>query len=190
MGSIFADFNEGQSVGSGPLLAASLTPVAPPEYPDRLRSFYYSSNAASLPSDLRYSLFQAHHLRLPKQEQNGWIDIFTAYWKAVGETIKFEDSPRHASWEKAFEAWKGVANALIKGYTNAGFQAWTLPCLYTVGKYLRMYAIRADAELSSKGPVAFGDRFQDDLIADSDNAKLEDAARTINRMFILCLNDR
>ncbi|KAB8261997.1 hypothetical protein BDV32DRAFT_120898 [Aspergillus pseudonomiae] len=191
MATIFEDFVQGQRIGSGPRLAAALTPVAPAEYPQRLQSFYRFSNAARVSSDLRYSLFQANGLKLPKQEQNAWIDIFSTYWTAVGEVTKFTDSPSSASWVKVFNSWKDLANILIRGYTNFGLQAWTVPCLYVVGKYLRIFAMKADAELSSQDSVAFGDNFQDDIAADFEkSAKLEESARIINRMFTLCLSDR
>ncbi|KAE8345364.1 hypothetical protein BDV24DRAFT_116524 [Aspergillus arachidicola] len=191
MTTIFEDFVQGQRIGSGPRLAAALTPVAPAEYPQRLQSFYRFSNAARVSSDLRYSLFQANGLKLPKQEQNAWIDIFSTYWTAVGEIIKFTDSPSSASWVKVFNSWKDLANILIRGYTNFGLQAWTVPCLYVAGKYLRIFAMKADAELSSQDSVAFGDNFQDDIAADFEkSAKLEESARIINRMFTLCLSDR
>ncbi|KAE8323030.1 hypothetical protein BDV39DRAFT_144460 [Aspergillus sergii] len=191
MATIFEDFVQGQRIGSGPRLAAALTPVAPAEYPQRLQSFYRFSNAARVSSDLRYSLFQANGLKLPKQEQNAWIDIFSTYWTAVGEITKFTDAPSSASWVKVFNSWKDLANILIRGYTNFGLQAWTVPCLYVVGKYLRIFAMKADAELSSQDSVAFGDNFQDDIAADFEkSAKLEESARIINRMFTLCLSDR
>ncbi|GAT27412.1 COP9 signalosome complex subunit [Aspergillus luchuensis] len=189
MSNIFDDFKEGQKIGSGARLAASLSPVATAEYPDRLKSFYYFSNAVHVSADLRYSLFQANGLRLPKQEQNSWVDIFTAYWKAVGEIVRFDDSPRHASWVKVFDAWKDTANQLIRGYSTGSLQAWTVPCLYSVGRYLRAFAMKADAELSAQDSVTFDDRFQDDA-TDAKNPKLEEATRVLNRMFTLCLSDR
>ncbi|KAF9889938.1 COP9 signalosome (CSN) subunit [Aspergillus nanangensis] len=191
MTTVFEDFARGQKQGSGPTLAAALTPIASADYPSRLYTFYRFSNAARVSSDLRYSLFQANGVKLPKQEQNAWIDIFAAYWKAVSQIVLFDLSPSEASWAKVFDAWKDLTNVLIRGYSNGGLQAWTVPCLYTVGKYLRTFGIRADAELASLGPVAFGNRFQDDIAAEFEkNAKLEEAARVINRMFTLCLSDR
>lgn len=189
MASIFNDFKEGHKGLSGPRLAASLTPVAPPEYPDRLRSFYACSNGANLHSDLRYFLFQANGPKLPRQEQNAWIEIFSAYWKAAGEILKFDDGC--GSWVGVFNAWNQVSSVLGRGYTNAGIEAWTIPCLYVVGKYVRTFAIRADAELAFQDSVAFNDRFQDDISFDSEkSAKLEEAARVINKLFTICLNDR
>lgn len=189
--SVFADFKEAQSIGSGPLLAAALTPAAPAQFPDKLRSFYYSTNAVNVSSDLRYALFQDRNtgVKLPKQEQNAWLEIFTAFWKAVGEILKVEES--RSSWNKVFSAWKEVANVLIRAYSSSGLQAWTVPCLYVVGRYLRTFAMRADAETSSQDSGNFDNGFQDDFVGEfNKNVKLEDAARTINRMFTLCLSDR
>ncbi|PYH44809.1 protein csn12 [Aspergillus saccharolyticus JOP 1030-1] len=191
MASIFEDFKNGQKLGSGHQLAAALTPVSTSANPGRLQSFYYFSNAAHLSSDLRYSLFQANGIRLPKQEQNSWVDIFAAYWNAVGELVRFEEAPSRASWVKVFNAWKETANQLIRGYSTGGLQAWTVPCLYVVGRYLRHFARQADAELASQESDGFGDGFQDDVASGLEkNAKLEEATRVLNRMFTLCLTDR
>lgn len=104
--------------------------------------------------------------------------------------LKCEEGRRGASAIAVFAAWKKLANALIRGYSgSAAIPAWTLPCLYTVGKYLRTFAIKADIEAASQGSASFG--FQDDVAADIEkNANLEEAARIINRMFTLCLSDR
>ena len=82
-----------------------------------------------------------------------------------------------------------MANELLRGYNNAGFEAWTIPCLYVTGKYLRIFAIKADSELEKS--VAFGADFQDDFDPEGGkNDKLEDAARVLNRMFQSCITDR
>jgi hypothetical protein len=94
-----------------------------------------------------------------------------------------------ASWTKVYEAWKELTNALLRGYTNCGFEAWTVPCLYVAGKYIRIFAIKADeATGASTGSV---NNFQDDFNPEAEkNEKLEDAARQLNRVFQLCLSDR
>ncbi|KAL1970604.1 hypothetical protein VTN77DRAFT_4248 [Rasamsonia byssochlamydoides] len=192
MASVFVDFKAAQTAGSGPQLAATITPTPTPEDPDRLRSFFNSTNSAKAPTDIRHALLQDRTtgVKLPKQEGNAWVNIFTAFWTAAGEIVKLEDSPSEGSWSKVFEAWKEVANQLIRGYSTGSLQAWTVPCLYVVGKYLRAFAIKADAE-TSQDPAAFGNGLQDDVVANVEkNANLEEAARTINRMFTLCLSDR
>jgi hypothetical protein len=192
MTSIFLDFKAGQTAGSGPQVAAALTPVAPPEDPYRLLSFYRTTNSAKVEPDIRYALLQDRKtgVKLPKQEGNAWVGVFTAFWTAAGELVKLQDSPSNGSWLNVFEAWKNVTNQLIRGYSTGNFEAWTVPCLYVVGKYLRAFAIKADAADSSEAG-AFGSGFQDDVVSNVDkNAKLEEAARTINRMFTLCLSDR
>jgi hypothetical protein len=190
MSSLAAAFKAAYNNGSGSSLAAVLTPIAPPEDPNRLRSFYQLSNAASVSLDLPYALFHGKGPKLPKAEQSAWLDIFVVYWEAIGEILKCENGDPRASVVAVFNSWKKVANALIRGYSGpAGLPAWTLPCLYTVGNYLRTFAINADVEAASQGSAGFG--FQDDISADVEkNANLEEAARIVNRMFTLCLSDR
>jgi hypothetical protein len=192
MSSLFADFKQAQVVGSGSMLAATIVPVTPPQSQDRLRSFYYSSDSANILSDVRHGLLQDRvtGIKLPKQEGAAWVEIFVAFWKTIGEIFKIEEPPHRGTWTKVFEAWKEVANLLIRGYSSAGFQAWTVPCLYATGKYLRTFAIKADAE-TTQDPVAFSGGFQDDVVANfGKTTRLEEAARIINRMFTLCLSDR
>ena len=81
-----------------------------------------------------------------------------------------------------------MANTIIRGYNADRFEAWTIPCLYVTGKYLRVFAISADKAGSGRGDTI---GFQDDFNPDAGkNEKLEDAARVLNRMFTLCLSDR
>lgn len=192
MATLFADFKRAHKIEAGPVLAATLTPIAPPQNLGLLRSFYSLSNPTDVSTDIRYYLLQdrATSVKLPKQEGKAWVEIFVALWKTVGEVLKIEDSAPKASWASVFEAWKEVANLLIRGYSSSGFQAWTLPCLYLAGKYLRMFAIKADSE-GSGDSLAFDDGVQDDVMGGTGkNEKLEEAARVINRMFTLCLSDR
>lgn len=190
MSALFAEFKQAQVSGSGNALAATICPVAPAEDANRLRSFYNFTNSVNVQSDVRYGLLQDRTtgIKLPKQEGNAWVDIFVAFWKVAGEVVKIEESS--GSSTALFNAWKEVANLLIRGYSNAGFQAWTLPCLYVAGRYLRTFAIMADAE-NSQDADTFNEGFQDDIVSgNSKTAKLEETSRVINRMFTLCLHDR
>lgn len=64
-----------------------------------------------------------------------------------------------------------------------------MPCLYVAGKYLRVFAIKADEGLLNS--TASVTNFQDDINPEAEkNEKLEDAARQLNRIFQLCLSDR
>jgi COP9 signalosome complex subunit 12 len=82
-----------------------------------------------------------------------------------------------------------MTNTLIRGYTNFGFEAWTVPCLYIAGKYLRIFAIKADEQFESNANFTVG--FRDDFNPESaKNEKLEEAARVLNRIFTLCHSDR
>lgn len=190
---IFRNFKQAQLVGSGPLLSTTITPTPPPTDPDRLNNFYRGSNSFSIQSDVRYGIL--HHantdVRFSKAEGTAWVEVYVAYWKAVGEILAVEDSPSRGDWTRVYEAWKEVTNAFIKGYSSAGFPSWTVPCLYVAGRYLRIFAIKADDQARSAGAVTFNAGFQDDVVGDfGKNEKLEDAARVINRIFTLCISDR
>lgn len=193
MASIFADFHEGQRVGSGHLLASCLAPIDTTQNPRRLQSFAQLSNHQTISADVRFHLLQDRSaiVKLPKAEGNAWVEVFVALWTTVRELLSIEHALPHASWSKTFDAYKEVCNLLIRGYSSHGFQAWTVPCLYVTGKYLRLFAMQADAEAKSKETVSFGDGFSDDVIGNfGKNEKLEQAAWVINRMFTLCLSDR
>jgi hypothetical protein len=93
-----------------------------------------------------------------------------------------------------YEAWKDVVNALVKGYNSTAFYAWTIPCLYVAGKYLRVFAIKADdsAALQTGNGLAYGGGIQEEdaFGTGGKHEKLEDAARQINKIFGLCVSDR
>ena len=193
MAALFSEFKRAQKIESGPLLAATITPVAPPQNPGLLRSFYNLSNPSDVSADIRFYLLQdrSTSVKLPKQEGKAWVEIFIALWKTVGEVLRAEDPAQKGSWANVFEAWKEVCNLLIRAYSSPGFAAWTVPCLYVAGKYLREFAIKADSENSQGDSMAFSDGLQEDVVGGYEkNAKLEDAARVINRIFTLCLSDR
>jgi hypothetical protein len=193
MAALFTDFKRAQKIESGPLLATTITPVAPPQNLGLLRSFYNLSNPTDVSADIRFYLLQdrATSVKLPKPEGKAWVEIFVALWKTVGEVFRAEDPAQKGSWTSVFEAWKEVCNLLIRGYSSPGFPAWTVPCLYVAGKYLREFAIKADSENSQGDALSFNDGIQDDVVGGFEkNAKLEETARVINRMFTLCLSDR
>ncbi|KAL8754269.1 MAG: hypothetical protein Q9184_005159 [Pyrenodesmia sp. 2 TL-2023] len=195
MDTIFQAFHQAQYHGSGPGLAATISPIPPSYDPTLLRRFYNDSNEFAVETDIQ------HHIRTPqsnlsKAESTAWKDIYIAYWKAIGEILRAETGHHRHDWAiKVYEAWKEVANLLIRGYSHASFGAWTMPCLYTAGKYLRIFAIKADEEQAIKvrtGELDMeGDALGDDIMPVFEkNAWLEDAARVINRVFTLCISDR
>lgn len=188
----FRDFQSAHLSRRGPLLATTLKPIAPAEDLTRLRRFFNSPTSFTIQGDLRSGLL-AHsntEVRFSKAEGNGWVDIYVAYWKAVGEILAIEDGIK-SDWTVVYEVWREVTNALIKGYTSANFESWTIPCLYVVGKYLRVFAIKADQQAKRRQAIMFNGGMQEDVTGDSGkDEKLEDAARVINRIFTLCISDR
>lgn len=189
---VFRDFQQAHLLGSGPLLASTLNPIAPADDKNRLDRIYSSSNSISVAPDVRSGLL-AHSntpVRFSKGEGNAWVDVYIAYWKVTGELVAAKEGLT-GDWCNVYESWKEVTNSLIKGYSGSWFEAWTVPCLYIAGKYLRSFAIKADEYVKATRPDNFRARLQDDIAIDSENnEKLEDAARVINRIFTLCISDR
>jgi hypothetical protein len=90
-----------------------------------------------------------------------------------------------------YDVWKDVTLLTIRGYTNHDFENWTIPCLYVTGKYLRLFAMRADAERGTNSDDTAVTGFQDDFDPEAEEHKsLEDCARHLNRIFQICLTDR
>lgn len=198
MDAVFVDFASAYNTLDGYLLATTLSPEPPASDPARLYSFHRSSNSYSIATDLRYKLQYNPDIQLDKKEANAWLDVFTHFYAFVGNLLAAEEAQnaghyRDADWAKVYDAWKDVVNTLYKGYQLNVFGAWTIPCLYIAGKYLRIFAIKADENIASQrdSGFAFGGLQEEDAFnPDSKNEKLEDAARQINRIFGLCISDR
>ncbi|KAG9242596.1 hypothetical protein BJ878DRAFT_535787 [Calycina marina] len=194
MDSFFKVFSAAYGGGDGYALADTLSPIAPASQPDKLRRFVHSTNYASVQNDFKYRLLydKASPLRLNVEEGKAWVEVYVSFWKACVEILQAEaaiNDNQKPSWEKVYRAWKEVSDHLNRGYTAAGFENWTVPCLYVVGKYLRMFAIKADEVASSLEQTTID--FNEDLsLDDEQHANLEDAARQLNKVFQLCLSDR
>ncbi|KAL8774095.1 MAG: hypothetical protein Q9209_001203 [Squamulea sp. 1 TL-2023] len=197
MDTIFHVFHHAQYTHKGTVLGNLLSPIPPTQDPTLLRRFYKESNVFDIQSDIAQYI-NAPQASFPKDQRNAWIEIYVAYWKAIGEILRAESGNHRQDWAiKVYEAWKELMNLVIRGYSgSSGFQSWTLPLLYTTGKYLRIFAIKADEEQATKvGSEAL--RMEDDGIGEDvtsggleKNERLEDAARVINRVFTLCISDR
>lgn len=198
MNSLFADFTKAYGTLDGYLLSTTISPIPPPSDPARLYNFHRSANAFSLPTDLRYKLQYNPDLQLDRKESQAWQEVFVAFWKCVSLLLAAEEaqnvgSGQEADWNAVYDAWKDVVNTLYRGYQANLFGAWTIPCLYMAGKYLRNFAIKADEKAASTqrdSGMSFGLQEEDVLGSESKNEKLEDAARQINRIFGLCIADR
>lgn len=201
MDSIITDFGRAINAQDGYALAATISPIPPKQDGGRLYALRRATNAYSVLSDFRYAIGQNPNFTLDRQESVCWIDVYVAYWKAVGEILAAEESMNAGKtavkqsgtqWDKVYAAWKDLLNALYKGYQTSVFEAWTIPCLYMTGKYLRVFAIKADENAASqRGGASFNAGFEDDIVdEEGGNEKLEDCARQINRIFGLCSSDR
>ena len=197
MDSLMRQFADAQMVLNGPSLAQTLTPIAPPDEPGRLRSFALTPHHA-IQTELQDRILYDQRLPISTVEANAWVEVYTAFWNATGYLIVAEETSgpgrkTQVPWSKIYEAWKELAITLIRGYTSGstGFPAWTVPCLYVAGKYLRIFAIKADdLSVLKDGTVTFSSGYQDDVVEDSANKNLSDAASVLTRIFQLCISDR
>lgn len=94
MDRFFDDFKEAYGSGDGYALSMTLSPLDPPSQPNKLSSFYRSTNVASAVKDFRYRILYDNStpFRLSHEEGNGWVDIYFAYWKAIGEILKADNT--------------------------------------------------------------------------------------------------
>lgn len=198
MEQLIADFVTAHKGSDGYLLASTISPEPPKSDPARLYNLQRSTNAHSLQIDLQYKLQYNPQLRLEKKEAKAWLDVFSAFYTFVVKLLAAEEAQnagrlREADWNGVYEGWKEVVNALVRAYQNSILEAWTLPCIYVAGKYLRIFAIKADDKMASQrdSGLAFGGIEEEDAFdPSSKNEKLEDAARQINKLFGMCLGDR
>lgn len=189
-------FQEGFMEENGYKVAAAITPVAPPTEPGRLYEFHGNYSSFTINNELRYKIIYNNKLGFTKAESSAWTETFVAYWKALGQLLPAEEllnqgRGNEAQWEKVYESWKEFLQQLYQGYAGGHFPAWTIPCLYVAGKYLRNFAFKADEQAAINGVPTFSDGFEEDASGGvNKNRVSEDAARQINRLFGLCFSDR
>jgi hypothetical protein len=99
MDSVFDDFKKAYGEGHGYGLSLTLSPVPPSSDPDRLHSFFLSTNHASAKTDFKYQILYDNSMpfKLPAEEGNGWVEVYFAYWKAVGEVLNAETASRSSA---------------------------------------------------------------------------------------------
>lgn len=196
MDALFNDFIEAQTNEIGYLLASTISPVPPKNDPGRLYALRRSGSEHAMSQDLSYKLQYNPGLRLDKDELKAWMDIYAAYFAFVARLLVAEETQnasngQNANWVEVYNAWKGVVNVLLKAYLESILDAWTIPCLYTAGKYLRIFAIKADDVASSlRESGAIVASYEEEESDGGKNENLEDAARQINRIFSVCNGDR
>lgn len=197
MSDLLSTFTQSHLQSDGYLLSKTLDPSNSPLF----KPFIRSSTFETIRTDVRYATTYNSSLSLSKAESTAWLELYIALWNAGWEILAAEQNSttnghgsQQNSWARVYKVWKEVNNALINGYTKGGFGAWTIPSLYMTAKWLRLFAIRADKQNRQSKEAGIGNFSQglnDDVVDDSsDQEKLEDAARQINRIFGLCLNDR
>lgn len=93
MNELFDEFAKAHSQRHGYILAQTLSPVAPAGQPHRLRHILQSTNSHSIKGDLKHFVKTktARKVKLDHDEVNGWVEVYAAYWNAVGEIVAGEE---------------------------------------------------------------------------------------------------
>ncbi|KAI1502496.1 PCI domain-containing protein [Biscogniauxia marginata] len=194
MDGLIHEFRAAYAGMKGDQLAETLRPDTR-LHANQLRALWGRGDFHAATADLEF-LFKHDHSRVrlaSKDETEGWLAIYFSYWKAVGEILAVEGllNDVKSSWAKVYDAWRELTLLVIRGYTNHAFENWTIPCLYVAGKYLRLFAIRADAERNSSSNDTATTNFRDDLDPTAEeNKQLHDCASHLTRIFQICLTDR
>lgn len=99
MDQLICEFREAQVAGDGYRLSSTLSPLSSSQGSDQLRAFALSSNHASIKRDLEYLIMHddSSPIKLDREEGLAWVDIYVAFWKAIGELLKIEDRQKSVS---------------------------------------------------------------------------------------------
>lgn len=90
MDELFESFAGAYTSGDGYALAQTFTPIAPSSNPRYLWQIRQSTNLHSAKSDIKRSLTKNLPRGIGSDEIKGWVDVYEAYWKALGEITSGE----------------------------------------------------------------------------------------------------
>jgi COP9 signalosome complex subunit 12 len=92
MDSLFNDFGKAIKAENGYLLAETLSPITTGGNADWLRAIWSSTNHHSVKDDVKRGI-QGNISRssLSFKQVQGWVEVYAAYWRAVGEILAAED---------------------------------------------------------------------------------------------------
>ena len=89
------DFARAHKTGSGYQLAETLSPVAPKDDPGHVRAVWESTSFNSVKADIRHAINSTTaKASLDSDEIKGWVEVYAAYWKAIGELLAVENEDK------------------------------------------------------------------------------------------------
>jgi hypothetical protein len=99
MDPIFEGFKKAYEECNGYDLSMTLSPVDPDDEPDRLYKFFRSTNFAQVKNDFQYRILYDNDtpFKLLAEEGNGWVEVYLAYWRAIGEILNAEHATKSNS---------------------------------------------------------------------------------------------
>ena len=95
MDGVFNGFRQGYNEQNGYIVANTLLPISSPTQPGRRDNFYRSSNHAHAKRTIENEVFSV--ASLTDKEGNEWVEVYHAYWTAVGEILSAEKATKAGS---------------------------------------------------------------------------------------------
>ena len=95
MDGVFNEFRKGYNEQNGYVIANTLLPISSPTQPGRRDNFYRSSNHAHVKRTIENEVFSV--ASLTDKEGNEWVEVYHAYWTAVGEILSAEKATKAGS---------------------------------------------------------------------------------------------
>jgi COP9 signalosome complex subunit 12 len=92
MDGLFADFGAAMAERNGYKLAATLLPIAPRDQPGRLNFIWGSTNHHGVKGDVKHFINEhGYRAQLTRDEVSGWVEVYSAYWRALGEILPMQN---------------------------------------------------------------------------------------------------
>jgi hypothetical protein len=195
MDPLILDFRDAYEQRDGYGVAACLSPNLSKFNPPQWQTFEASlSSSMAVKARFLMPLEGSGFLQLHRgDEAEVWAEIFSAYWSALAEMLAAEHgyhSRHRGDWTRAYNAWKTMADKVIRAFQGSVFPFWAVPCLYVVGNNLRILALRADDSEQKPSNMAYEDLEAEIVGSTRKHENLSDAVRQVNRMFSICQADR
>lgn len=91
MDSLFRAFGHAQTAGNGFDLSETLKPEPTMDEPRRLSAIWNSANHHDAKASIKRKIVSNSGAMVSHDEVTGWVEVYYAYWKALGEILAIEE---------------------------------------------------------------------------------------------------
>ena len=98
MDALFSDFSRAITSNSGYQLAATLSPIAPSDHKSYLNELWESTCQRDARQDIKRAIDHCPaRSKLDNNEASGWLEVYLAYCKAIGDVVGADTGARVSS---------------------------------------------------------------------------------------------